>query len=140
MFHGGVVFGGTFNGNPFSLAGAAVCLDELSCDDGAALRHANRMGDELKRGIGELASRRGISLQVTGFGAASSVHFTSLPELRDYRDTLSDDRDLLQRFLFAALSEGVILVPDGRLYLSAAHTENDIAETLERLERAFAKI
>lgn len=140
MFHGGVVFGGTFNGNPFSLAGAAVCLDELSCDDGAALRHANRMGDELKRGIGELASRRGISLQVTGFGAASSVHFTSLPELRDYRDTLSDDRDQLQRFLLAALSEGVILVPDGRLYVSAAHTERDIAETLERLERAFAKI
>ena len=30
MFHGGVVFGGTFNGNPLSLAGAAVCLDELA--------------------------------------------------------------------------------------------------------------
>ena len=140
MFHGGVVFGGTFNGNPFSLAGAAVCLEELSANDGAALRHANRMGEELKHGLAELARRRGIPLQVTGFGAAFYLHFTSLPVLRDYRDTLADDRDLLQRFLHAALTEGVILVPDGRLYVSAAHTKEDVSETLQKLERAFAQV
>ena len=140
MFHGGVVFGGTFNGNPFSLAGAAVCLEELSRDEGAALCHANRMGDKLKQGIGEIAQRRGIPLQVTGFGTAFYLHFTSLPALRDYRDTLADDRELLQRFLFAALSEGVILVPDGRMYVSTAHTEADVAETLQKLEAAFAQL
>lgn len=140
MFTGGVVFGGTFNGNPFSLAGAAVCLEELSRDDGAALRHANRMGERLKDGIGAIAKRRGISLQVTGFGAAFCLHFTSLDVLRDYRDTLEDDRDLPQRFLHAALAEGVILVPDGRMYVSTAHTEADVAETLQKLERAFAQL
>jgi glutamate-1-semialdehyde 2,1-aminomutase len=140
MFTGGVVFGGTFNGNPFSLAGAAVCLEELSRDDGAALRHANRMGEALQAGIRDLAAQRGIGLQVTGFGAAFYLHFTALPALKDYRDTLSDDRDLLQKFLFAAMAEGVILVPDGRMYVSVAHTEADVAETLEKLERAFARL
>lgn len=140
MFTGGVVFGGTFNGNPLSLGGAKVCLEELSRDDGAMLRHANRMGEELMKGIGEMAERRGIDVRVTGFGAAFYLHFTALSELRNYRDTLSDDRDCLQRFLFAAMAEGVILVPDGRLYVSGVHTEHDIAETLERLERAFAKL
>jgi glutamate-1-semialdehyde 2,1-aminomutase len=140
MFNAGVVFGGTFNGNPLSLAGAAVCLEELRREDGAALRHANRMGEELKRGIGEIAQRRGISLQVTGFGAAFYLHFTSRPVLRDYRDTLEDDHDLLRRFLHAALAEGVILVPDGRLYVSAAHTKEDVAETLQKLEHAFAHL
>ncbi|MEO7143338.1 MAG: hypothetical protein ABI165_07510 [Bryobacteraceae bacterium] len=51
MFTGGVVFGGTFNGNPISLAGANACLEEL-------------------------ARARGIPLQVTGFGAALALHFT----------------------------------------------------------------
>ncbi len=138
MFHGGVVFGGTFNGNPFSLAGADVCLDELSKDDGAALRHANLMGEELMRGIRQSAVSRGIPLQVTGFGAAFYMHFTSLPELKHYRDTLSDDRDRLQRFLMAALAEGVILVPDGRMYVSAVHTPQDVEQTIERLDRALA--
>ena len=77
---------------------------------------------------------------MTGFGAAFYLHFTSLKVLRDYRDTLADDRDLLQRFLYAALSEGVIIVPDGRLYVSTAHTEEDVSETLEKLERAFAQL
>jgi glutamate-1-semialdehyde 2,1-aminomutase len=140
MFFGGVVFGGTFNGNPFSLAGAAVCLEELSRDEGAALRHANRMGEILIRGIAEIAQRRGIPLQVTGFGAAFYLHFTSVPVLRDYRDTLGDNHELLQRLLRAALSEGVILVPDGRMYVSAAHTEKDVAETLDKLDRAFAQV
>ena len=79
-------------------------------------------------------------LQVTGFGAAFYLHFTSQNVLRDYRDTLGDDRDLLQRFLYAALSEGVIIVPDGRLYVSTAHTEEDVSETLQKLERAFAQL
>ena len=98
------------------------------------------MGEKLKQGFGEIAQRRGIPLQVTGFGTAFYLHFTSLPALRDYRDTLADDRDLLQRFLYAALSEGVILVPDGRMYVSTAHTEADVAETLEKLEAAFAQL
>jgi glutamate-1-semialdehyde 2,1-aminomutase len=140
MFTSGVAFGGTFNGNPVSLAGAAVCLEELSRDDGAALRHANRMGEELKHGIAGIAQRRGVSLQVTGFGTAFCLHFTSVPVLCDYRDTLRDDRDMLQRFLHAALSEGVNLVPDGRLYVSTAHTEEDVAETLQKLESAFAQL
>jgi glutamate-1-semialdehyde 2,1-aminomutase len=98
------------------------------------------MGELLMEGISALAQCHGIALRVTGFGAAFYLHFTTLPELRDYRDTLSDNYALLQRFLHAALSEGVILVPDGRLYVSAAHTEHDISETLARLDRAFAKV
>jgi hypothetical protein len=34
----------------------------------------------------------------------------------------------------------VILVPDGRMYVSAAHTEEDVAGTLEKLGRAFAQL
>src|SRR5579862_3442926 len=50
MFGGGVVYGGTFNGNPFSLAGAKAALTELSRDRGQPLRRANEMGEQFHAG------------------------------------------------------------------------------------------
>ena len=137
MFTGGVVFGGTFNGNPLSLSGADVCLNELSRNDGEALKRANHLGSELMKGIRESAKSRGIPLQVTGFGTAFYLHFTECEELTDYRDTFHDDRERLQRFLLAALSQGVQMVPDGRMYVSTAHTADDIEETRRKLDCAF---
>jgi glutamate-1-semialdehyde 2,1-aminomutase len=137
MFTGGVVFGGTFNGNPLSLAGAETCLAELSRDGGAALKWANRMGRRLMIGIEDLARFHHIPAKVTGFGAAFYLHFTQRDELQNYRDTFEDNKSLLQRFLQLALAEGVIVVPDGRFYVSAAHTETDISRTVEKLGSVF---
>ncbi|MGH9658972.1 MAG: aspartate aminotransferase family protein, partial [Bryobacteraceae bacterium] len=125
MFTGGVAFGGTFNGNPLSLAAAEATLEELARDGGAALARANRMGGALMRGL------RDLGLKVTGFGTAFAVHFTARDELRDYRDTLDDDAAALGQFLLGLLEKGVYAVPDGRFYTSAAHTEREVAETLE---------
>jgi len=130
MFGGGVAFGGTFNGNPISLAAADAALTELSRDNGAALKHANRMGTLLMDGLSVCARESGIPMQVTGFGGALALHFGNPTSLRDYRDTLHDDREALRRFLMAALHLGIHMLPDGRMYVSAAHTEKDIEETL----------
>ena len=138
MFGGGVSFGGTFNGNPVSLAAAVAALGELSRDGGALLLQASERGRRLMIGIETAARRHGIRLTVTGFGAAMSLHFTQRTQLRDYRDTLDDNRQMLQRVLRRALEEGLHLVPDGRLYVSAVHTDEDIAETLQAFERVFA--
>jgi glutamate-1-semialdehyde 2,1-aminomutase len=140
MFTGDVVFGGTFNGNPVSLGGADACLRELGRDDAAPLRHANAIGAELMAAMQALADRHGVRLRVTGVGTAFYLHFTKREELDQYRDTLEDNRAVLSRFLQLALEEGVVLVPDGRVYVSAAHTKNDLDETVERLGRAFARL
>ena len=136
----GVVFGGTFNGNPISMASANAVLDELARDDGAALVHANRMGAKLISGIEALAARHRVSLAVTGFGAAFSLHFSQRTNYRDYRDTFDDDKDALGRFLLLLLEEGVQTVPDGRLYLSVSHTEQDVCETLAAMDRALGRL
>jgi len=140
MFGGGVAFGGTFNGNPISLACALATLTELERDRGAALTHANQLGRRLMEGLSQAATRRGIPLTVCGFGAACALHFTDRSELRDYRDTLEDDRARLAAFLRYLLEEGVYLLPDGRLYVSAAHGEEELSETLAAAERALARL
>jgi glutamate-1-semialdehyde 2,1-aminomutase len=140
MFGGGVSFGGTFNGNPMSLAAAHATLTELARDGGAPLAQANERGRKLMDGLNAMGRRRDLGLRVTGFGAAMSLHFTRRTELRDYRDTLDDDRTMLARILLRALEEGLHLVPDGRLYVSAVHTDEDISETLEAFERVLATV
>jgi glutamate-1-semialdehyde 2,1-aminomutase len=139
MFTGGVAFGGTFNGNPLSLAAADYCLSELARDGGELLCHANRIGNRIKSELPRLAQNAGLSLKVTGFGTAFCLHFTRNDSFVHYRDTFHDDREMLNRFLRSALSEGVNLVPDGRMYVSTAHTDEDAVETLDRLGRAFAR-
>jgi glutamate-1-semialdehyde 2,1-aminomutase len=131
----GVAFGGTFNGNPISLAGAHAALEEIGRDDGAALRHANDTGRTLMEGIRRIARERGAPLLVSGFGAAFAVHFTARAELREYRDTLGDDAAALRKFLLALLAEGIHCLPDGRFYLSAVHGPEEVAETLNAIRR-----
>ena len=91
-------------------------------------------------GIRDLGRRHGLPVLVTGFGAAFTVHFTRRTELRDYRDTLDDDAELLDRFLRGALQEGLHVLPDGRFYVSAVHTAAEVDETLGIVDRVFATL
>jgi glutamate-1-semialdehyde 2,1-aminomutase len=133
----GTAFGGTFNGNPISTGAALATLTELAKDDGELLRHANRMGSQLMTGLCETARKHSVPAVVTGFGTAFALHFTKRTELSEYRDTFDDDREKLDRFLSGALEEGLNLLPDGRFYVSAAHSEKDVAETLQIFDRVF---
>jgi glutamate-1-semialdehyde 2,1-aminomutase len=130
MVSGGVAFGGTFNGNPVALAAAKVALEELTLDGGAALSRINALGESLMSGLREITTSAGVPAHVCGFGAAFSVHFSPRTEMADYRDTLDDDAVKLRDFVVKALERGIYLLPDGRFYLSAAHTEFDIDRTL----------
>jgi len=137
MYGGGVAFGGSFNGNPLAMAGAYATLDVLAEKGGAALRQANDAGEKLIHGIRDIARRRAIDLTVTGFGAAFALHFTSSRELHSYADTLDDDRVRLSDLIIRLLSHGVHILPDGRLYVSAVHTADDVAQTLDAFEQAL---
>jgi glutamate-1-semialdehyde 2,1-aminomutase len=139
IFGGGVAFGGTFNGNPVSLAAADATLAELSRGSGMILDQANERGRRLMEGVRDVARKIGIALTVTGFGTAMALHFTARTELVDYRDTLDDNRQMLQHVLRRCLEEGLHLLPDGRLYVSAAHTDEDIDESLQAFERVFKR-
>ncbi|MGA2113872.1 MAG: aspartate aminotransferase family protein [Bryobacteraceae bacterium] len=136
---GGVVFGGTFNGNPLSLAGAHATMTELNVDNGHLLAVAVKAGEKLMNGIREAAKRRGVPVEVSGFGTAFSIHFTETSALRNYRDTLQDDHALFKFWLRECLKEGIYLLPDGRIYISIVHTEKHISRTLEAFDRVLAR-
>lgn len=137
---GQVSFGGTFNGNPLSLAGASACLERLELNEGAALKTAEWAGSRILNALRDLEERYEIGLALAGFGAAFALHFTSRKELHDYRDTLDDDSGTLAAFLRIALDEGLYLLPDGRFYVSAAHADRDVNEAIDALDRTFGRL
>lgn len=140
VYDGGVAFGGTFNGAPLSLCAARCAFDELSQDGGAPLERANRLGEAFAEEIRALGAKHGLPLLVSGFGTAFSLHFTEMTALREYRDTLHDDRELLKRFVVGCLAEGQHFLPDGRVYLSVVHGEREIRESLAAIDRVFGSL
>jgi glutamate-1-semialdehyde 2,1-aminomutase len=133
---GGVAFGGSFNGNPLVMAAADATLEELSA---GALDQAHHAGARLMVGIRRLAEEMEAPLLVTGFPAAFALHFTSRQRLTEYRDTFDDDRERLNRFIVRLLEEGVNILADGRMYVSTAHSDDDVDETLRAFEAALSE-
>jgi glutamate-1-semialdehyde 2,1-aminomutase len=133
-----VIHAGTFNGNPISLAAAGATLGVLNARGGAPLRSIQKLGEGLITGIRRLAADAEIPLLINGVGSAFHLSFTARSEMRNYRDTLDADTQIRDVFLEAMFQEGVYLLPDGRWYVSAAHTRADIEFTLKAVRKAFA--
>jgi glutamate-1-semialdehyde 2,1-aminomutase len=57
----------------------------------------------------------------------------------NYRDTLDSNTSARDLFLEAMLASGIYLLPDGRWYLSMAHTPEDVARTIDSVETVLLK-
>jgi len=134
-----VAHAGTFNGNPIVLAAARATLETLQADDGAALQQVENSGTRLMTEIGKAARAAGIPILINGIGSCFHVAFTTRREMRNYRDTLQSDLAARDEFLLSLLHQGIYLMPDGRWYLSAAHTDNDFNQTIAIIQDVFAQ-
>jgi glutamate-1-semialdehyde 2,1-aminomutase len=134
---GRVVHAGTLNGNPLALAAAKATLATLEAGGEALYRRLWRLGDQLRDGLAGRLGQLGLPVSVNGGGPVFQISFQAAPP-RNYRETLGADRMLYSDFALAMLDEGVLVLPDGRWYLSAAHTDQDIAETLAAADRVVA--
>jgi glutamate-1-semialdehyde 2,1-aminomutase len=135
-----VLHGGTFNGNPISLAAADACLHILAAHGGSVLKQVNRRGEALINGIRKLAEEASIPVLINGVGAVFHLSFSTRQEMHNYRDTLDCNVQARDRFIDGMLQCGVYLLPDGRWYVSAAHSAADIERTIESVRTVFAEL
>lgn len=126
---GRVVHAGTLNGNPLVLAAAVASLRALTPE---VYERVDSMGRKLRQGLEEELRAKGIDAVTTGEGAVFQVHFQAETP-HEYRDTLPSNKALYSSFLLALLDAGIVALPDGRWYLSAAHGETVVEETLSRV-------
>jgi glutamate-1-semialdehyde 2,1-aminomutase len=136
----GVMHGGTYNGNVQSMAAAIAALDELERDDGAVYRALEQRGTRLMDGLRVLASRHGVPMRVEGLPAIFQTFFTEGPAPRNYREAAACDRDRALAFHTALQDEGVRVTQAARWFLSTAHDDGVIDETLAAADRALAAV
>ncbi|CAN5596379.1 glutamate-1-semialdehyde 2,1-aminomutase [soil metagenome] len=135
---GRVLHAGTLNGSPISLAGADATLDLLSRDGGAGYPQMSRRGETLRQGVERALIEAGLPAIASGVGPVFHVAFNG-QRARNYRDLLTVDTTLYADFCLALLDEGVLVLPDGRWYVSAAHTDEDIEWTLAAVRRTVER-
>lgn len=135
--NGTVVHAGTLNGNPLALAAAKASILELAKDNGAAYQKLNRLGEKLRNGMDTMLKEQGIAAAISGVGSVFHLSFMDHPK-RNYRDLLGADSKLFSDFHLALLDEGVLVLPDGRWYLSLAHSEADIDQTLDAIRKIIS--
>lgn len=131
---GEVVHAGTLNGNPLCLAAAQAALQFLEDNAAEVYPRLHEFGQRLMATLYEVLSERS-PVQILGEGPCFCVHLQEEVPTR-YRELAGANTALYQQFLLALLHEGVMALPDGRWYISAAHTEDDVAATQEAIRRA----
>jgi glutamate-1-semialdehyde 2,1-aminomutase len=138
--NGSALHGGSFNGHTASVAAGLATLAELTANDCAAYALIEAQGEKLMVGLREIARRSGVPLLVQGLGAAFNTAFTDQAEVHDYRSYTRSDAAKLRRFLHALQGEGVRPTSRGTWFLSTAHTDADIADTLRGAEVALRDV
>jgi glutamate-1-semialdehyde 2,1-aminomutase len=127
---------GTLSGNPVAAAAGLATMAILKRPGAYERIHAT--GRELMGALGDLLKRAGIAAQVTGEPPLFDVVFTD-ETIRDYRSTLSGDADLMRRFN-GLLRERGILKGESKYYISLAHTDQDIKDTIGIWKDAIAEL
>lgn len=129
-----VVHAGTYNANPVSLAAAWATLEELEQNGETHYHTLFALGQKLMREIAAIAERKGRSVTVQGLGPMFHVAFTHRSRIRDAREYCDVDAVLTTAFASRLQERGVRVIPRGLWYLCTAHTEEDIARTVESVD------
>jgi glutamate-1-semialdehyde 2,1-aminomutase len=127
---------GTLNGNPISAAAGLATLAELRRP--GAYERLHRAGATLRDGLREAARRRGLPAQVSGEPPVFDIIFTDR-DVVDYRATLTADRARIRLFNEACLRRGVVKAVN-KIYVSLAHSDADLAQTLDIFDAALADV
>ena len=124
---------GSFWCNGDSFAAAIATIKTMRSVGG--IERMRRLGTALRDGLLSRARAIGIEdFHVTGPPQMPYFHFDS-----ELAKPLAD-RDLIRKFVGVCVQNGIIFHPSHTMFLSVAHTDCDIAETLRVSERAFAEV
>ena len=132
---GPVYQAGTLSGNPLAMAAGYATLTMLTPDLHAKIEQRTA---RLVQGMREIAARWGVPFTADHAGSMWGFFFRAEP-VRNFADARTSDTDLFKRFFHEVLARGVYLAPSPfeAGFMSAAHSDTDIAVALERMDAAL---
>jgi glutamate-1-semialdehyde 2,1-aminomutase len=130
---------GTMAGNPLSMAAGIACLEVLQ-EEGVYGR-LDKLGERLENGILEKASAHGVDITINRLKGALTVFFGT-EKVTNYEQAENTDGEAFAEFFRLMENEGIKLAPSKyeALFLTTAHTEQDVEDTITAAERAFEQM
>ncbi len=137
---GPVYQAGTLSGNPLAMAAGIATLKALSAEGVFPALVARTRA--LLEGISGAAQEAGIPFTTAQAGSMFGLFFTPAVRVTSYAQATTCDLPLFRAFYHAMLEEGVYLAPSAYEagFVSAAHTDEVIANSIAAARQAFARI
>lgn len=135
---GRTIHAGTYNGNCVNVAAAIATIKVLRQPGTFERMHAH--GKAIRETIERSARACRLRIVTTGTGTVFGVHLGVDRPPEDYRQSLRTDMSTYTRLRAALLARGIHLLPDGRWYVGAAHTEKELAKVAAAIPAAMREI
>lgn len=128
---------GTLSGNPLAMTAGYTTLSLLTPE---VYHELDRKAARLEDGFKANAARLGAPLTINRVGSMVCPFFTAGP-VTDFETARTSDLELFRRYFAAMLDLGVSLAPSQfeGMFVSTAHTDEDIERTIEAQGKALER-
>lgn len=135
---GNIYQAGTLSGNPLAMTAGYETLKALTPEIYEAI---SKKVDRLAEGFKEASEKYGIPLQINRAGSMFGVFFTDQPVV-DFASASSSNLKQFNAYYRSMIESGVFLPPSQfeGLFLSAAHSDEDIEKTIDAVHTAFQSL
>jgi glutamate-1-semialdehyde 2,1-aminomutase len=136
---GAVYQAGTLSGNPVAVSAGLTTLKLVQAPD--FYEKLTAQTTKLMDGLKGAAHKSGIAFSAQSVGGMFGLYF-SQNSPTSYAEMMQTDKTAFNSFFHSMLNSGIYLGPSAfeAGFVSAAHTDDDIAETVAAAEKAFAAL
>lgn len=129
---------GTLSGNPLAMTAGLETLSQLTPE---TYKEFGRKADMLQSGLKAAAEKYGVPHTINRAGSMVGIFFTN-EKVTNYDQAKTSDLNLFASYYREMANEGVFLPPSQfeGLFLSTAHSDEDIQNTIKAAETAFSRI
>ncbi|WP_423407560.1 glutamate-1-semialdehyde 2,1-aminomutase [Heyndrickxia sp. MSNUG] len=129
---------GTLSGNPLAMTAGLETLSQLTPD---TYKEFERKADILEAGLKAAAEKYNIPHTINRAGSMIGIFFTN-ENVINYEAAKTSNLEFFASYYREMANEGVFLPPSQfeGLFLSTAHTDEDLQKTIEAAEKAFSKL
>jgi glutamate-1-semialdehyde 2,1-aminomutase len=137
---GPVYQAGTLSGNPVAMAAGLATLNLI--DSPGFYEQLGERTGQLTDGLAAAATDAGIALSVEHYGGMFGFVFTDAGPVRSFAQVAAADVERFKAFFHGMLDEGVYFAPSAfeAGFVSAAHGESEIEQTLAAARKVFATL
>jgi len=137
---GPVYQAGTLSGNPVAMAAGLKTLELISAP--GFYTDLSTRTQHLAQGLQETARRAGVALTTNQVGGMFGFFFSEEEKISNFAQVSACDVARFKKFYHGMLDNGIYLAPSAfeAGFVSSAHKEADIDETLSVAEKVFSKL